>query len=289
MTTVPQKISSPFDNVPDDVLKLMLITLSYKEILDKCSTSKRFATICKDKTFWAEKAKRDFGVNTQTFYKKQGLPANVYLEYFVVYEVTEFLIEAFKFGMYIRGWSGQGPYPDRYKTPIHSETFLRKLSNLISIYSNSIESSKEIIEHIPISQKILKNNDKYISRSFKITGASDSNSLLQFIYSFHDVAHMIEPDINRKTAILIATVVLSLYKYGKNIQNYSISDLERMKIPLTSYPGIFSGPSWQNPNQPTEKNLIEIYEGSITQNIFNETSEVIEETIPVPSHNILNE
>ena len=280
MTTVPQKISRSLDNVPDDILKIILITLPYQEILDKCSISKQYARICRDRTFWSDKAKQDFGVPTPIFNKKQEQPSKVYFDYLIVHEVTEFLIEVFKFGMYIRGWSGQGPYPDQYKTQQNQVDVLRKLSNAISVYSNSIKPSKEIIEHIPILQKLLKNNDKYISQFFKITGALDPKSLLQSMFTFHYISKMTEKDKNRKSAILIATAVVSLDTYGKNIQNYSISDLERMKIPIISLFSTFS--SWQNRVHQIEKTLIEISEqGSITQDIFDDPQDSVEETITI--------
>ena len=232
MTTIPQEVDGPLSRIPDEILKLMLITLPYQDILNKCTSNKQFARICRNRNFWADKAKQDFGVSIQTFHLKQGQPAKVYHDYLVVHEVTMFLTEVFEFGMFLSGWSGQGPYPSRFISPFDLSTMLSKYHNIIKTYQNSLTSVKHIIDDIRIVDFMLRDQQyNLLIPNYEVT-LPDNNSLI-FIHQIYNSIPKILfnkesfdlSSVGKISFILIATPVVNADKYGKIIGNFTLTNL----------------------------------------------------------------
>lgn len=57
-----------------------LLQADYDTILNSCRTSKEFQSICNDKSFWEEKALKDFGTSLEEFNNTNLTPAQRYLQ-----------------------------------------------------------------------------------------------------------------------------------------------------------------------------------------------------------------
>ena len=240
-------VRGPLSNIPDEVLKSMLIDLPYHDILDKCTTNKQFARICSNRIFWADKAKQDFNVPTQTFHQKQGQPAKIYHDYLVEHEITKFLTEVFNYGMFLRGWSGHGPYPQQLNPPTDMSIKLSKYHNVIKTYENSSKSSKEIIDKILIVRPQVQSQGTVefihapsIIRIFDYEhGPEGFGRSVENIYGYlmSDLFTRMYP-LTESTSlrgsrlnssdILISTALDSLNKYGKTIGNFKLSDFAEL-------------------------------------------------------------
>ena len=55
-------MDSPIQSLPNETLYNILLTLSYKDVLNFCITSSTAKSICESDLFWQEKARRDFGI-----------------------------------------------------------------------------------------------------------------------------------------------------------------------------------------------------------------------------------
>ena len=229
MTTIPQEVIGPLARVPDEILKLMLITLPYQDILGKCATSKQYARICRDRTFWADKAKQDYGVSTQIFLSKQGNPSQLYQEYLITDEVTKFLTEVFDYGMFLRGWSGQGPYPQQFTAPDHIPTMLERYHKVIKAYENSLTSVKNMIDDIRIVDTISQEQGIFTIPDYKQTDPGNWDMrLMTQLFTNYPVIPQSAQQRRSNSFILIATAVANADKYGKTIGNFTLSDLHAL-------------------------------------------------------------
>ncbi len=77
------------EQLPRDILVQILVELPGESLRRMCQTSKKFASLCRDKYFWALKAERDFGLPRYLFFSLKHDPAKLpypsdkpYLRYF---------------------------------------------------------------------------------------------------------------------------------------------------------------------------------------------------------------
>lgn len=56
------------EQLPRDILVQILVELPRESLRRMCQTSKKFASLCRDKYFWALKAERDFGLPRNLFF-----------------------------------------------------------------------------------------------------------------------------------------------------------------------------------------------------------------------------
>ncbi len=77
------------EQLPRDILVQILAELPRESLRRMCQTSKKFASLCRDKYFWALKAERDFGLPRNLFFSLKHDPSEMpypsdkpYLRYF---------------------------------------------------------------------------------------------------------------------------------------------------------------------------------------------------------------
>jgi len=150
MTTLEPSLS-PY---PVDVLRSVLLELPFNEVMKLCKTQVAVSKICNDATFWADKSQRDFGVSTSTFHQRLLLmkisPAEVYVGYLDVYNVTQFLINVFEFGMLIKGWKGPGyHYYDGISGGINEQLIEERIDKIYDIINNTSLHTKKLIQNLP--------------------------------------------------------------------------------------------------------------------------------------------
>lgn len=75
------------DSIPIELKYQILLNLDYRDIERMCQVDKNFNNICKDKHFWTQKAKVDFGDDALIFPDKFTSPMVAYLELYSQYHL----------------------------------------------------------------------------------------------------------------------------------------------------------------------------------------------------------
>lgn len=77
------------ETLPNEIIFDILMNLDYDDIIKFCQTDSQFKDLCNSDAFWFEKARHDFGVGRDEYYRDTGLnPRDLYLKLEAIYTPT---------------------------------------------------------------------------------------------------------------------------------------------------------------------------------------------------------
>lgn len=153
-------------NVTDDVMREILSKLTLEELRVACKTTKQTYRICSSVSFWAIKAKKDFGVTLENFNnlteaKKFGVPIddfieipgktrspmNVYFEYKTISDIYKVLIQVYQLATMEIPMQDSRIFVQRAG---EVKTYMQKIKEILETYENSTQSAKNILDQLAL-------------------------------------------------------------------------------------------------------------------------------------------